>query len=418
MIHHRTLAALAAATVLLLALAFVLAPRGNQDGSERIVIRFLDRPDRGGAWQEIIQRFEAAHPDIHVELVEGPTATDNREDQYVASMLSGSSPYDLVYMDVIWVPKFASQGWLLPLDERLPAAERERFLPGDIRGSIYDGRLWRLPVRSDAGMLYYRKDLVASPPETFEELEAAARAAQTPPNVWGLIFQGKQYEGLVCAFLEVLWGHGGDVLDERGEVVLDRPEGVRALTWLAGQVGKIVPEGVTTYEEEESRHLFQQGKAVFLRNWPYVWSKAQEDGSPVRGKVGIVPMVHAPGCASAATLGGWGFGIVRTSPNPDAAWAFASFATEPAQQKILHFRAGAIPARIDLFADAEILAGSPHYPDLLRVLKTARPRPVHPRYARISDALQRHVSAALVGGEKPEDAIRLAAEEIRQAVRN
>jgi multiple sugar transport system substrate-binding protein len=230
------------------------------------------------------------------------------------------------------------------------------------------------------------------------------------------VFQGRQYEGLVCTFLEVLWGHGGDVLDERGEVVLDRPEGVAALEWLAGLVGDASPEGVTTYQEEETRAVFQEGRAAFMRNWPYAWTLLQSDASPVKGNVGIVPMVHAPGKESAATLGGWGFGIAKSTTRFEDAWDFIEFASAAEQQRVLHERAGAIPTRRALFQDSAILAANPHYPDLYRVLLAARARPVHAQYSRISQALQRHVSAALVREESPQDAIRLAAEEIRRIV--
>ncbi|MBI2900207.1 MAG: ABC transporter substrate-binding protein [Planctomycetes bacterium] len=396
----------------------LLAGAGGCSRKEgRRVVRFLDQPDSGGAWKEIIARFEAAHPGVHVELVEGPPATNVREDMYATSFLSGDGTYDLAYMDVIWVSKFAAQGWLRPLDDRLPPAARADFFPGDIEGATWQGRLYRVPMRSDAGMLYYRTDLVKKPPETFEELAAAARELQKPPGLWGFVFQGRQYEGLVCAFLEVLRGFGGDVLDEKGEVALDRPEAVRALEWFAGTVKTISPEGVTTYQEEEARHAFQEGRAVFMRNWPYAWSRLQQEGSAVRGKVGIVPMVHAPGCASSATLGGWGFGISSSARYPEEAWAFIEFATRPEQQRLFHFRNGAVPARRSLFEDPEILKESPHYPELRRILQAARPRPVHPRYPQISDAFQSHLSAALVGREAPAEALRRAAEKIRAVLR-
>lgn len=391
----------------------VLAACGGDDGPA--AIRFFTEPDTGGAFREIIARFEKARPGVRVEMVEGPASTDAREEMAVGGFLSGDSPYDVVLLDVVWVPKFAAQGWLAALDERFPPQAREAFLPGDVAAGIWEGKCYRLPLRSDAGMLYYRSDLAPKPPETFAELAAAARDLKTPDR-GGFVFQGRQYEGLVCTFLEVLWGHGGDVFGEGGEVVLDRPEGVAALEWLAGLVGDAAPAGVTTYQEEEARAVFQEGRAAFMRNWPYAWTLLQADTSPVKGKVGIVPMVHAPGEESAATLGGWGFGIAKSTRRFDDAWDFVEFASAPEQQKVMNRRAGAIPTRRALFEDPEIVAANPHYPDLYRVLLAARARPVHAQYSRISQALQRHVSAALVKEETPGEAIRLAAQEIRGIV--
>jgi multiple sugar transport system substrate-binding protein len=385
---------------------------------ERITIRFLDRPDRGGGWAELIAQFEAKYPNIKVELEEGPTATNTREDMYATSFCAGEDTYDLVYMDVIWVPKFADAGWIIPLDDKFPKEEQAKFLPGDIDGSIYNGKIYRVPMRSDAGMLYYRKDLLDkagfTPPTTWKELVDIATKLQNPPDLYGFVFQGRQYEGLVCNYLELLWGAGGDIFDAEGNVIIDSKEAISALQWMHDVINlyKITPPGVTTYQEEESRHLFQQGKAVFMRNWPYAWTLAQKDDSPIKGKIGIVPMVHKENCKSAATLGGWGFGISKFSKHKEAAWEFIKFATSYEGQKAYHFKSGAIPTRHALFKDKEILDESPYYPQLYNVLINAKPRPMHPKYPRISDILQLHISAALVGKESPEVALKSAALEI------
>ena len=130
------------------------------------------------------------------------------------------------------------------------------------------------------------------------------------------------------------------------------------------------------------------------------------------GRVGIAPMVHGPGGESAATLGGFGFGISAFTEHPEEAWEFVRFATSEEGQKILHLRNGFVPSRRALFTDPEVVAASPHYPRLVEILERARPRPVHPAWAEISDALQRHVSSALIGQDPPERALERAAEEI------
>lgn len=395
---------------------------GAGDAGPGAVVRFLAGPDVGGGAKEVIAEFHRLHPGIRVEMVEGPAGTGTREDMYATSFLGGEATYDVVYMDVAWMPKFAGQGWLRPLDGFFPPDRQAEFLAGDIAGSRYRGKTYRVPVQSDGGLLYYRKDLLAAagiaPPRTWAELLAAAKRIQKPPELWGLVFQGKQYEGLVCVFLELLWGNGGTLLDDGGRVRVDSPEAVQALTWLVDAVRRdgVAPPGVLTFQEEEARHMFQEGRAVFMRNWPYAWNLAQQEGSPVKGKVGILPMVHGDGGTSAATLGGWGYGISSFSKNPEAAWTFIEFASRPAALKTAYLKGGIIPARRSLFSDPELAAKSPHYKDLLKVLEGARPRPVHPQWARMSDILQVHLSAALSGLSAPEDALRAAAAEIRPAV--
>jgi multiple sugar transport system substrate-binding protein len=249
------------------------------------------------AWAPIGRSFEVAHPGVRVDLVEGPNATDLRENLYTSALLAGDDAFDLVSMDVTWTPKFAAAGWLAPLDEAFPAAETDGLLPEDLAAGRYAGRLYRIPVRTDVGLLYYRRDLLEqahlAPPETFDDLLRIARRLQSPPDLWGYVWQGAQYEGLVCNYLEVLHGHGGFWIETPTlEVGLDRPPALAALDFLRTcRMGPdpISPPGVTTYKEEESRRLFQDGRAAFLRSWPYVWRLAQAAGSRIAGKSACSP---------------------------------------------------------------------------------------------------------------------------------
>jgi len=409
--------------LVLVLLAAVLSACGRSEPDDGMIhIRYLASPDVGGFSKVIIERFERAHPGLKVDMIEGPAAGDARENMYSTAFMGEEDSYDLAYVDVAWVPKFAAQGWLLPLDALMPAAELDNFLPGDVTGSRYQGKLYRVPIQSDGGMLYYRKDLLAEKnipvPRTWEELVSAAKKTRTS-SIAGFVFQGKQYEGLVCGFLELVWGFGGDLLDSSGNVRIEEPPAVAALSALvdAIHVDGIVPQSVLTYQEEETRNVFQEGRAVFMRNWPYAWNLMQQEGSPVRGKIGIVPMVAGPGGKPAATLGGWGFAVSAYSRHPQEAYAVAEFFASAESQKLAFFKGGILPSRRALYSDPDVLKAAPHMKDLGRVLAYARPRPTHPRWPRMSDALQMHVSAALSRQEEPAEALRAAAVEIRAAAR-
>ena len=361
----------------------------------------LMEPDGTGVWRNIIERFNATRPQSPVRLVEGPAPTDSREDMYSTAFLAGRSGYDIVYCDVVWVPKFAAAGWLLDLTDRLSTADRNDFLQADLEGGTYNGRLYRIPAFTDAGLLYYRSDLVRRPPETFDDVVDAA-SELTNADRTGYVWQGKQYEGLVTNYLEVLWGYGGEWITPDRHVLLESEEALEALKFLKSSLGTISPPGVTTYTEEETRNLFQNSRSIFMRNWFYVWALVDQPNSPLKGKVAFVPMVHGPRGTSAATLGGWGFAVSRFSPNPDAAWDFVEFATRPEQLQQLYMKAGRIPARKRLVPE-----------EFRAIVANARPRPRIPEYAQVSDILQRWVSAALAGIASPEDALRNAARETR-----
>ena len=379
---------------------FALSLRGP--GRNNADLSMLMEPDGAGVWRELIDDFHARHPGVRVQLIEGPPATNTREDMYTTSFLSGAAGYDIVYCDVIWVPKFAAAGWLLDLTDRLTPSDTTDFLPVDLRAGSYEDRLYRIPAFTDAGILYYRKDLVTQPPDTFDDLMRLANEFKTGDRS-GFLWQGKQFEGLVTVYLEVLWGFGGDWIDATThEVLLDRPEAIRALEFLKSTIGTISPQAVTTYVEEDTRNLFQNGRSVFLRNWPYVWTLLNE--SPLRreDRVGMIPVVRAPGHKSAATLGGWGFAISRFTGNPDAAWQLVEFLTRPEQLMKVQTRLGRIPARKSLVP-----------PEFQHILESARMRPPIPEYAPASDILQRWLSGALTGRTSPEEALKNAARETR-----
>ncbi len=405
-------------------LAFLLSvpacrPADESEGAG-VTLRMLVPANERPFWLPLAESFRQTRPGVSLELEEGPVPTDLRESLTTSALLSGDGAFDLVYLDVTWTPKLAAAGWLRPLDDDLGEEERAEFLPQAVEAGVYRGRLYRLPFRTDVGLLYYRADLLAAagilPPRTFAELEESARRLQSPPDRWGFLWQGAQYEGLVCFFLEVLHGHGGFWIEaESLRVGLDRPEAEAALAFLvrARAPSGISPPGVAAYREEETRQLFQGGRAVFLRSWPYVWRLAQREGSAVAGKVGVLPVPTLSGALGAGTLGGWGLAVARSSRHPAEAVAFLRHATSLESQRLFCAPTGFAPARIEAWSDPTLLAANPFLAELLRIHAGARARPVVARYAQASDILQRHVTAALAGLETTREALDAAARETR-----
>jgi multiple sugar transport system substrate-binding protein len=394
----RTLAKISTAVLLVVLVGLSFRRPASRAGS----LAILMEPDGAGVWRELFDEFHRKNPDIPVEFVEGPPSTNTREDMYSTAFLAGAGGFDVVYSDVVWVPKFAAAGWLLDLTDRLSTADRQDFLPADLEGGSYQGHLYRIPAFTDAGLLYYRKDLVPRPPSTFEELRAYAKEHQGPDR-WGFVWQGKQYEGLVTFFLEVLWGYGGEWIDPATRTVhLDEPEAIRALAYMVELIGDESPPGVTTYIEEDTRNLFQNGHSVFLRNWLYVWRLVDQGGGIRKDQIGFTPMVHEPNRKSAASLGGWGFAISRFTRNPEAAWRLVEFLTRPESLTQVRQRVGRVPAR-----KSQVPA------EFLPILLNARPRPPIPEYAQASDILQRWLSAALTRRVSPQEALSEAAKQTR-----
>lgn len=373
-------------------------------------------------YKVLVKAFEAQNPGIHIQLDEGPNSANTNEDLYTTSFLLGNSPYDLINMDVVWTPKFAAAGWLLDLTDQISDQALAGFSPQAVESGRYKGRLYRMPVRSDAGVLYYRKDLIEKaglqPPKTLEDLSRISKTLQAKKAArWGFLWQGRQYEGLTTVFVEMLKGFGGFWIDPKSlEVGVDRPEAVRAVDFLRQTIAQgISPPGVTTYVEEDTRRIFQAGDAVFLRNWPYAWELVNQANSRIKGNVGIMPMVPAMGqAAGGSCLGGWGLGIAKTTRHPQEALKAVQFLTNQAPQKAYILESGYLPSRRNLFNDPEIDAKYSHYPQMLEVVDQAVLRPPIAQYAQASDILQRYLSAALTNQQSPEQAMKAAAAETRR----
>ncbi|MEW6492682.1 MAG: ABC transporter substrate-binding protein [Cyanobacteriota bacterium] len=390
-----------------------------------VVISLLTQGQDLANWRPFLEEFQQKNPDIRLNLVEGPFDTNLQENLLTSAFLLGDSPYDILNLDIAWVPKFAAAGWLRPLDDRISAEHREEFVENNIEGGTYQGKLYRIPTNSDAGVLYYRTDLLEKggfdPPETFREMIDITQQLQKPGDTdagetdWGYLWQGKQYEGVSAMFVEVLEGFGGFwVKPDTLEVGLDRPQAIQAVEFLRNTITKgISPPGVTTYGEEETRLLFQSGESVFLRNWPYVWRLANQEGSDVAGKVGIMPMIHGVGHDGGSCLGGWGLGLSATTPHPNEAWRLIEFMTSKDTMRRFVLETGLIPSYKSLFTAPDIVAKYPHFPQLLEAVQDSVLRPPIPQYAQASDILQRYLSAAFTGGMNPKAAMQAAARETR-----
>ncbi len=334
---------------------------------------------------------------IKLNVIRGPLETESVSDLAISSLLLDKGSFDVLLMDVTWLPKYAAAGWLKPLDYLITKEDLDSLAPGAEIGNTYNKKLYRWPLVADMGLLYWRKDLMTSPPKTPQELLKVSRELQKKGLVkYGYVWQGRQYEGLSCVFLEVLKGFGGEWISKNDEVGLNSPSSIKAASWLKELItSQASPLAVTNYSEPEALQAFESGDAAFMRNWPYAWSELQKKGSSVQGKVGVTTMVSEPGQENTATQGSWGFSILKHTDNPEAALKAINFLSSETSQKYLSLNNGYTPTRKSLFNDQELINNSPILPVLEDALNSAVPRPITPLYAQISDVLQRQLSSLL-----------------------
>jgi trehalose/maltose transport system substrate-binding protein len=318
-------------------------------------------------WQELEVRLceeaaaawsaESGH---QVVVRRGPEQSNQRYFEYLDLLSRGDPGLDVLQVDVIWPSAFADH--LVNLAAHVPPEVTAEHFEALIGNNTVDGRLVAMPWFTDAGILYYRSDLLAKygleVPETWSDLADAAlmiqegeRAAGNP-EFWGLVFQGQAYEGLTCNALEwIAASSGGRIVDEEGNVTVNNPAAALALARAASWVGTVAPPRVTQFVEEDARITFQLGNAAFMRNWPYAWALLNAQNSDLRGKVEIAPLPRGGlRGGHAATLGGWQLAVSRHSKNQEAAIDFVRYLTSAAEQKrraIAGSYAPTIPALYD-----------------------------------------------------------------------
>ncbi|MGB9614154.1 MAG: extracellular solute-binding protein, partial [Fervidobacterium sp.] len=125
-----------------------------------------------------LDRFMKANPDIKVSVMPMPNSSTERHDLYVTYLASGEKEPTVLMLDVIWPAEFAT--YLEDLTADKDYFELNNFLPGTVKAATVNGKIVAVPWFTDAGMLYYRKDLLEkygfkNPPQTWDELVKIAK---------------------------------------------------------------------------------------------------------------------------------------------------------------------------------------------------------------------------------------------------
>ncbi|MFL5578031.1 MAG: ABC transporter substrate-binding protein [Gemmatimonadaceae bacterium] len=366
-----------------------------------------------------VARYLSEHPGARVEIQPTPDDATQRHQLYVQWLNAHAGAPDVLQLDVVWTPEFAAAGWILPLDRFAPP--RDSFFAATVRANVWAGKLYAIPWYVDVGLLYWRTDLLERAPSSMDDLALLARRASAAAGGdgaprYGIVWQGARYEGLVTVFLEYLHGFGGRIMTDDGRVVVDSPEGVRALAFMRDEIydWRIAPPDVLTWHEEEARFAFQNGAALFMRNWPYAYALLDDAReSRVAGRFAVTTMPAARGGQPTSALGGGQLAINAYSPHAEAAYQLVAYLTAPAQLLERARMGGYFPTRPALYDDPRLATALSVPPaQARRAVESATPRPVTPIWTQLSEILQIHLHRALVRQTSPEDALRAAAREM------
>ncbi|PZG91193.1 ABC transporter substrate-binding protein [Streptomyces sp. NTH33] len=372
--------------------------------------------DLTGYLGPLLEGWNRSHPGEKVTLVELPDSADETHAQMTTDLRGGNrSRFDVLNIDVNWTSEFAAAGWIRPLPrDRFPL---DTFLPPVVDTATYDGRLYAVPYVTNAGLLLYRKDVLAKedvpPPRTWAELEHAAKTVAPKYGLDGYAGQFLPYEGLTVNAAEAVYSAGGTILGDEGERVTVNSGAAReGIGFLArGFDEGWIPKEALTYKEEESKQAFQDGRLLFLRNWPYAYAVASAPGSEVAGRIGAVPLPGPEGPGT-SVLGGSNLAVATHTRHPDSAARLIAYLTSERVQRQVLTRGALPPVRAALYEDPELVRRFPYLPTLRDAVLAAAPRPKSAHYDQVSLVVQAVVHDTLTGQQTPEAAVRRLAREL------
>ena len=372
-----------------------------------------------GKWTRAVAEEWAEKTNNTVEYISRPADATATLQMYLQYWASKSSDVDVFLIDVIW--QGIAAPYAVDLKKFIKPDLISEFFPRSIENNTVSGRLISLPWFIDAGILYYRTDLLekygySGPPKTWEELAEMAKKIQDGERAagnigfQGFVFEGKSSESLTCNAVEWIYSYGGGtIVGPDKDVTVNNPNVIKALQTAKSWVGTISPTAVTTYGEEEARHIWQSGNAAFMRNWPYAYPLGANPDSPIAGKFDVTALPKGGDDGkNAACLGGWQLMISAYSKVPNASADLIRYLTSAEIQKRHAIELGALPTLSALYQDSDLQQKIPWFksaPDIL-ANTVARPSTVAGgSYNQLSQSMFENVNKVLNGQESAEDGI-------------
>jgi trehalose/maltose transport system substrate-binding protein len=362
--------------------------------------------------QDGAKRYMDMHPNVTINILSTPDMVQDRLAVYRQYFDAKSPEVDIYQIDTIWPGDLADN--LIDLSPYFDQATLDQYFPAMVQNDNVSGKQVAIPWFTDAGLLFYRTDLLqkygyTDPPTTWDELTTMAQKIQDGERAagnqdfWGFVWQGNAYEGLTCDALEWVYSYnGGTIISPDKVITINNSNAAAALDMAAKWVGTISPSGVTGFAEEDARNMFQAGNAAFMRNWPYAYSLGQASDSPIAGEFEAAPLPAGPGGKPAAALGGWQLAVSTYSENPEVAADVLKFFTSADEQKLRAIQGSFQPTVMSLYQDSDVTTAVPFFKSLYNVFMAAVPRPstaTAPNYNKVSTIFFNGVHDVLMGNE-------------------
>jgi multiple sugar transport system substrate-binding protein len=373
-------------------------------------------------WKEIIADFtKQTGIDVEYQLI----GFEVYYDKLVTAYTAGQGP-DICFADLGgWVPTFAAQGWLEPMDDMLATTKTtEQIWPNLWPTVTYQGKRYGLPWYTDCRLLLYNTKMFTDagldpnkPPITWDDLLATAqKLTDESKKIYGYGVTGAKSETATLAYMIYLYGAGGEFLTgDYGKAAFNTPEGLAALKFYAELFTKykVSPPGTPSYTEDDYRTMMSQNQVAMAIGGPWSFPLIEMANPKIKGNYTVA--THPYKTTPASVLGGWASVIAKTSTQKEAAWKFVDFITSyEVWMKWIEKHGGPMPTRQDVCKDAPAFKTDPKWQIIFETFPHAKVRPPIPQYPQISDQIQTMIQDVLTGKATPEDAIKKAEEEVNK----
>jgi multiple sugar transport system substrate-binding protein len=337
----------------------------------------------GQQTQTAINAFEKANPNIKVQVQVLSSDSTTYLSQLEHDFISGSSTPDVFESDVTYPAKFAQAGWVLPLTQFKP--DMSQFFAHEVAAGTYNGTYYAMPWFDNPEGLFYRTDLIKTPPTSPAQVVSDAEAAMKadPALKEGIAFEADKYEGAITSYLTVDSAFGGTLNPSN----VNTPGNVAALNWLHDAIytSKIAPQAVTGWQEGQVEEQFVSGYTPFAIDYPFV--EAQPMVASVKGNVGYIPFPAGAGGTPGSALGGEMLAINAKTAHAAAAWQLIQYMTSPSVETARAIAVGDPPSLPSAYTSA-LYTAAPYFADVKTLNNYSAPRPVTPNYLQVSSDLQ------------------------------
>jgi multiple sugar transport system substrate-binding protein len=358
-------------------------------------LNFYNFNDPSGAVQTAVTDCtEQSHGKYVITYNKLPSSADDQRLQLVRRLAAGDTSMDILGLDVTWEAEFAQAGWILPWTGAYKQQAEKGTLAVPLETATWNNQLYAVPYNSNTQLLWYRSDLVKTPPTTWDQMIADAEKLAKEGQPHYIEVQGAQYEGTTVWFNTLVASAGGSILTPNGEQAALGQPAVTAL----GIMKKLATSpaadpSLPVQMEDQNRLAMEAGTAAFELNYPFVYPsmKASEHAMFAHFKWALYPGVKA-GEPAHVTIGGIDMAISKYSPHPDLAFQAALCLRDPQNQLNAAVLGGLPPTLGSLYYDPALFAAYPFHADILTALETASVRPKTPAYQNVSIVISHNVS--------------------------